>query len=634
MMARARRPPSVAALDSRGENLDVAPPRYINFLVIALILSACLYRLLLITNGWPGFESDQAIIGLMGRHIWLAGERPVFFYGQLYMGPVEAYMAVPFFALFGSSVFTLRLAMIPLTALFLLAIYALGRITYGTAAAVSALAWLAMGPSVAVYREVLTVGGKPEMLVLASVILLSAWARLKMPERYPQNPGGWARCLATYAVLGAAIGIGVWSDVLITPLALATLIALVIARPREVLSWPALVLTLSGVFAAWPFLQFNLTHSFATLDQALYFSDHGDGSLMSAVANLTSLDLPALFGSPRVCVPSAKDLVPYTWITQLSQPATLCGLGNVAFSLVIIAVYGGAALLLIKTAWTRGAHVRRSRQFSSWRPSLSPAVMAQLWLTLGAPLSPDAARHSARLWLRGIMVASVFVWLIAFVKNPADLEFPLGSSRYLVPMYLSAPLLFGTLWDAVRPGLARLSRQQIAFPTPNARAVFVEPFSARISSRGTITAALAVVTIVVLFTFSIADGFLMASDSNDIAQYRTPEVAWHARILDFFALHNIHTYYTDDYYTCYTFAFESNERQICAVLGSDGQPSQATSLNRYLPYVSAVATDQNHAYLLGASQSEEFKFQHGNLPSQGYQRVVIEGFAIYYRNDP
>jgi hypothetical protein len=252
-----------------------------------------------------------------------------------------------------------------------------------------------------------------------------------------------------------------------------------------------------------------------------------------------------------------------------------------------------------------------------------------VWRILAAPLSPEAHGHSARLWLRGIMVASAFIWLIAFVKNPADLEFPLGSARYLVPMYLSAPLLFGTLWDAVRSGLASLSRQQISFPTPNARSVFVEPLSARVSWLRTSMAALAVVTIVVLFTFSIADGFLMASDSSDITHYGTPEVAGHARLLDFFAVHNIHTYYTDDYYTCYTFAFESNERQICAVLGLDSQPSQATSLNRYLPYVLAVARDQYHAYLLGASQSEEFKFQHRNLPSHGYQRVVIERFAIY-----
>jgi hypothetical protein len=210
--------------------------RYAHYLAVALLVSAGVYRLALMANGFPVFESDQAIIGLMARHIWLKGERPLFFYGQHYMGPVEAYLAAPMFALFGSSVFTLRLAVLPLALLFLVAIYALGRIMYGPAVAVLALMWLVMGPTVAVDRGLTTVGGKQELLVLACVILLCAWLRLRLPERRAQDRATRLRCAATYAVLGAAIGLGVWSDWLIVPIVLATLVALLVARPREMLS--------------------------------------------------------------------------------------------------------------------------------------------------------------------------------------------------------------------------------------------------------------------------------------------------------------------------------------------------------------------------------------------------------------
>jgi len=46
------------------------------------------------------------------------GERPIFFYGQNYMGVPEAYLAAAVFHIFGASVFTLRLVSILLFALF------------------------------------------------------------------------------------------------------------------------------------------------------------------------------------------------------------------------------------------------------------------------------------------------------------------------------------------------------------------------------------------------------------------------------------------------------------------------------------------------------------------------------------
>jgi hypothetical protein len=55
------------------------------------------------------FDSDQAVIGLMAKHLSEFTAFPLFFYGQNYMLGVQAWIAVPFFWLGGPTVAMLRL---------------------------------------------------------------------------------------------------------------------------------------------------------------------------------------------------------------------------------------------------------------------------------------------------------------------------------------------------------------------------------------------------------------------------------------------------------------------------------------------------------------------------------------------
>ena len=54
------------------------------------------------------FDSDQAIVGLMAKHLIEGRAFPVFYYGQNYMLGVEAYLAAPVFLVAGVSVATLK----------------------------------------------------------------------------------------------------------------------------------------------------------------------------------------------------------------------------------------------------------------------------------------------------------------------------------------------------------------------------------------------------------------------------------------------------------------------------------------------------------------------------------------------
>jgi hypothetical protein len=58
------------------------------------------------------FDSDQAIVGLMAKHLGEGRAFPLFFYGQHYMLGVEAFLVAPFFRVAGPSVATLKLPLV------------------------------------------------------------------------------------------------------------------------------------------------------------------------------------------------------------------------------------------------------------------------------------------------------------------------------------------------------------------------------------------------------------------------------------------------------------------------------------------------------------------------------------------
>jgi len=75
--------------------------------IIAPFLAAVALRLFVIPLHRMPFDSDEAIFLLMSRHI-LAGERPLFFYGEAYGGSADSYLTALFYAFFGDSISVAR----------------------------------------------------------------------------------------------------------------------------------------------------------------------------------------------------------------------------------------------------------------------------------------------------------------------------------------------------------------------------------------------------------------------------------------------------------------------------------------------------------------------------------------------
>ena len=74
----------------------------------APFLTAIALRIFLSPIERMPFDSDEAIFLLMARHI-LAGERPLFFYGEAYGGSSDSYLTALFYNFFGDTITVARL---------------------------------------------------------------------------------------------------------------------------------------------------------------------------------------------------------------------------------------------------------------------------------------------------------------------------------------------------------------------------------------------------------------------------------------------------------------------------------------------------------------------------------------------
>ena len=138
-----------------------------------LIFGLALKLMLLAADAFP-FNSDEAVVGLMARHI-LDGAWPAFFYGQAYMGSLDATLVAIGFALFGEAVWVIRLLQTLLYAATILTTAALGwSIFHNTRVAWIAAALLAVPTVNVMLYTTVSLGGYGEALVIGNLLMLLA----------------------------------------------------------------------------------------------------------------------------------------------------------------------------------------------------------------------------------------------------------------------------------------------------------------------------------------------------------------------------------------------------------------------------------------------------------------------------
>ena len=67
--------------------------RVLSWLSLAVLLTlSCFLHIYALRSVGHGLEPDEAVVGLMAKHISEGRELPVFYYGQPYLGSLEAFL--------------------------------------------------------------------------------------------------------------------------------------------------------------------------------------------------------------------------------------------------------------------------------------------------------------------------------------------------------------------------------------------------------------------------------------------------------------------------------------------------------------------------------------------------------------
>src|SRR6476620_1317226 len=151
-------------------------PRTCVAAVVVLLAALALRSAFFLRFDESYFDADQAIVGLMAKHLAEGRTVPLFFYGQRYLLAVEAWVMAPVFVVLGPTVFALRLTMVLLNvALLAAAWWTLVRdARLGPWWAVLVLLPLACAPFITAAHLVEAQGGNVEMLVW---VVVAWWLR-------------------------------------------------------------------------------------------------------------------------------------------------------------------------------------------------------------------------------------------------------------------------------------------------------------------------------------------------------------------------------------------------------------------------------------------------------------------------
>jgi 4-amino-4-deoxy-L-arabinose transferase-like glycosyltransferase len=186
----------------------VAPDRRFLIGLAALAVVGLGFRLAIIASPLGEIDGDEAVVGLMARHIAFTGERPVFYYGQPYLGSLEAFSAAPLFRVFDSSTQVLKLVPAAYSLGFLALSALLAKRLFGAWPALATAAYLSLPPSMWAVWSTKARGGYAELLFLGEAVLLVTLALAEVNSRRLALLWGLLAGLAFWTHLLAVVYLG------------------------------------------------------------------------------------------------------------------------------------------------------------------------------------------------------------------------------------------------------------------------------------------------------------------------------------------------------------------------------------------------------------------------------------------
>ncbi len=189
------------------------------------LLLALAIRVWLVARTNGVIDGDEVLVGVQAEHI-LRGALPIYFYGQPYMGSLEAYLVALFVAIGGPSAWTLRAEPVLLSLVVVWLTWKLAAALAGAAQLPSyaRLAFMTVAASIAAIPplydgilELRTYGGYIETFILMLLLLLSA---LWLTRRWHEDASRREITLR-WAGIGFIAGLGFW----IYPLIISAVLA-------------------------------------------------------------------------------------------------------------------------------------------------------------------------------------------------------------------------------------------------------------------------------------------------------------------------------------------------------------------------------------------------------------------------
>jgi hypothetical protein len=263
--------------------------RHTLFIGLFLLIAAARFAVLLASQ--THVHSDEAIIGLMGKHILEGRYFPFYMYGQPYNAGAawEAYLAAIAFAFFGVSVISLKSCIVVLSLLCLFLFYRMCLALYDQQTSLLATVAFALAPSLLKWH--FQVRGY-SWYFLSIPILTMLFASIE------SAPAPKRRILLFF---GLASGVSIWCLELAIPI-VGALWLLLILRRRLSLNNAAAGLV-GFVIGYAPVIAFNFTHHFINWRYLIIERPGGGFSSLfhlSAFGRILLDEMPKFFGPDTV----------------------------------------------------------------------------------------------------------------------------------------------------------------------------------------------------------------------------------------------------------------------------------------------------------------------------------------------
>lgn len=497
---------------------------WIQSAVAILVALAVRLGFLMLSRGM--MDADEAVLGVQAERI-LQGARPIYFYGQAYMGSWDAYLLAPLVALFGPSAWAIHvvtlgesLLLIPLTG-------ALALKLYGRRALLPALILTALLPLFDTTVALRMLGGYVETLALGTALMLLVTL---IVERWDQGRS----TTVLWIIVGFLTGLALWIDLLIayyviacalwlTPLALARLL-----RKRTgdqpLLSWrTAISSCLASLAAACvgsaPALYFAFTQNFANVTQFL----GAGGKALPDVLRPSVLKYYIVKAVPIVLG------IRFRW--PLHVPSAIVALIGVVAGIVALCalMYTLARVLAPSTAL--------DSMRSPWRRALARFAA-----------SPRQRWNDAFPLLLGVIITLMF-WRSSATNAPVSTY--VYPERYVVPLITTLVLLLARLLGDLGTWLSRSEAQR-------AEGVFLRPLNGA-TARTLGTLLLLITLVVYVAPYALTDA--PTAMQSPFAPGDTFPVENH-ELLDYLEAQHIHDVWVN-HWVGDVIMYLSNQRVLC-----------------------------------------------------------------------